>query len=376
MKANNMRVLFLRSNPILPDPRVEKQAAALSAAGYQVNILGWDRTGKFPSSCSIQDVNIERLQINSKYGRGLANLPQLIQWQIRLLVWLIKHRYEFDLIHACDFDTIIPAWVLKVIFNKHLIYDIFDFYADHLQSTPRVFKSIIRVLDRILINQADAVILVDDVRRAQIYPANPKKLIIVYNTPNNIPPQKKSSYVSNGQFRIAYIGLLQYERGLLELINTVSKHSEWRLDLAGFGGDELEIIDLANAQSNIYFHGRIPYQQTLEISSRADVLVATYDPVNPNHKFASPNKLFEAMMLGKPVIVSDGTNIDQIVQDRHCGLVIPYGDTAALEEAINTLYNNLSLRHTLSKNARQAYNDKYNWGKMKARLLNLYQEFN
>lgn len=373
--AANMRVIFLRSNPIQPDPRVEKQAAALSETGYQVKILGWDRSGKFPASCSIQDIQIHRLKIIASYGRGLANLPHLIRWQIRLLVWLTKHRREFDLIHACDFDTVLPAWLMKIFFKKHLIYDIFDFYADHLQATPKLVKSVIRTLDRFIINQADAVILVDDVRREQILPASPKKLVVIYNTPEDILPIKKPQKQDNSQLRIAYIGLLQYERGLIELLQVVTEHPEWQLDLAGFGGDEKEIVELANAHQNICFLGRIPYQQTLELSSRADVLVATYDPAIPNHKYASPNKLFEALMLGKPVIVSEGTNIDRIAKNHQCGLVVPYGDTAALEGALSTLHINIALRRSLSKNARQTYQDKYSWDTMKARLLQLYQEF-
>ena len=51
------------------------------------------------------------------------------------------------MVHACDFDTILPALMCKWLWKIKVIYDIFDFYADHLRATPNLIKRMIRAVD-------------------------------------------------------------------------------------------------------------------------------------------------------------------------------------------------------------------------------------
>lgn len=367
-------VLFLRSNPIDPDPRVEKSAAALAGAGYIVSVLGWDRTSRLDKEITVGGVGITRLGIRANYGTGLRNLPALIRWQWGCLIWLIRHRRDINIIHACDFDTLIPALILKLFWKKVVVYDIFDFYADHLRLTPNWIKKIVRYLETKSINWVDGVILVDDERRSQIAGSNPRNLVVVYNTPQDFYQQLKGEEEKkdNQGFTIVYVGLLQIERGLLEVIDVMKKHPEWKMDLAGFGGDEVALRIQAEELDNVRWHGRISYTRALELSSQADVLFATYDPAIPNHRYASPNKVFEAMMLGIPIIGARGTNVDKIIEKHNCGLVIEYGIIDELDKALTTLYESPELRSWLGNNGREAYKSVFNWAEMESRLLNFY----
>ncbi len=367
-----MRILFCRSNPIDPDPRVEKEAQALSEAGHQVQAIAWDRSGQLPTAENKNGLQVQRLAIRAAFGHGMGNLPALIKWQFGLLFWLIRQRKTYDILHACDFDTIIPAMICKLFFRTPVVYDIFDFYADHLRATPELIKAFIRKLDLCLIGQADATILVDEAREKQINGAHPRQLIYIYNAPEEIKISRYRNEKKAG-LRIAYIGLLQIERGLLELIDVLKKYSQWHLDLAGFGGDEEKILARAAGMSNVTWHGRIPYEKTLAISAQADVLIATYDPSIPNHRYSSPNKLFEAMMLARPILVAQETNMDSIVHAHECGLVVPYADVEALEQAFLQLENQPNLCQKLGENGRQAYETRYGWSIMKTRLVQLYQ---
>ncbi|PKO07315.1 MAG: glycosyltransferase WbuB [Chloroflexi bacterium HGW-Chloroflexi-3] len=371
-----MRIVKLRSNPISPDPRVEKEAKSLSKAGFEVYALGWDRTGILPRSEKRGDFSISRLQIQAKFGSGLMNFPALFRWQIGLMGWLLRNKKNYEIIHACDFDTILPALVMKIFWKKVVIYDIFDFYADHLRKTPKIIKNLIRQLDFWAINHSDGVILVDDSRRAQISGSKPKICVSVYNSPDDLrfslPHNQQRG--SNSSLRISYIGLLQVERGLFELIEVLKNHPNWFLDLAGFGGDEDVILSSIKDMKNVHWHGRIPYQKALELSHESDVLIATYDPSIPNHRYSSPNKVFEAMMLGKPIIVAKNTNMDLIIEKANCGIIVKYGVIEDLEKALTLLDENKNLRFKLGENARQAYEDTYSWAKMQERLLDLYDQ--
>jgi glycosyltransferase involved in cell wall biosynthesis len=368
------RVLFCRSNPIDPDPRVEKEARALLNAGYQVEVIAWDRTGELPRTESKDNFTIHRLAIPAEYARGMGNLPALIRWEWGLLGWLLRYGQEFDVLHACDFDTVLPALICRWLYRKKLVYDIFDFYADHLRKTPEWIKSLIRWADLRAASRADAVILVDEARKPQILGVRIKRLRVIYNTPEDTTPEitDATNQITTG-LRIVYVGLLQFERGLLELLTVLEEHPEWELDLAGFGGDSQSILARAEILPNVTWHGRIPYQKTLQLTASADVSFATYDPEIPNHRYASPNKIFEAMMLGIPIIAARGTNMDRIALENECGLVVEYGDLVDLENALQKLADDPDLRKRLGENGRAAYENEYSWEIMAERLTSLYQ---
>jgi glycosyltransferase involved in cell wall biosynthesis len=130
---------------------------------------------------------------------------------------------------------------------------------------------------------------------------------------------------------------------------------------------------MAAGLANVAFHGRVGYERALAMMYRADTLIATYDPSIPNHRYASPNKLFEAMMLAKPIVVARGTNMDRIVERHGCGLVVEYGNLRDLAAAMGRLAHDLGLRHRLGAAGRKAYEQEYNWDIMRERLVHLYQ---
>jgi len=370
-----MRILFCRSNPIDPDPRVEKEARALAGDGHQVTVLGWDRSGVLPIEELQVDFQLFRLNVKAEYASGMSNLPQLLKWELGLMHWLIVRRNKYDVIHACDFDTILPCLFARWLFKKKVVYDIFDFYADHLRKVPSRIKKMIRAIDLWAIGQADAVILVDDSRMRQITGSRPRRCEVIYNSPEDIssPQIPEGIFSSDAVLKVAYVGLLQEERGLFEMVEVLRLHPSWEMAVAGFGGDREKFLESIRGTSNIRWFGRVAYDQAIKISSAADVLFATYDPAIANHFYSSPNKIFEAMMLGKPIIVARGTNIDRIVEHYENGVVVEYGKIQELENALVSL-NDPGKRERAGINSRYAYDQEYGWSKMKTRLIAIYRE--
>jgi glycosyltransferase involved in cell wall biosynthesis len=84
--------------------------------------------------------------------------------------------------------------------------------------------------------------------------------------------------------------------------------------------------------------------------------------------------VFEAMMLGKPVIVAAGTNMDRIIAEADCGSIVPYGDIPSLESTLVTLASDPELVRKLGNNARQAYKTRFAWSIMSQRLASLYEK--
>jgi len=102
--------------------------------------------------------------------------------------------------------------------------------------------------------------------------------------------------------------------------------------------------------------------------------VALYDPKLRNSTHAAPNKIFEAMMAGKPIVVNEGTSLARFVRHVNCGVVIPFGNVVCLSNALTRLMGDKQFAKEMGANARQAYDTCYNWKLMRVRILRTYGE--
>jgi glycosyltransferase involved in cell wall biosynthesis len=123
----------------------------------------------------------------------------------------------------------------------------------------------------------------------------------------------------------------------------------------------------------VRFHSRVPYERALELAANAHVLFATYDPAIPNHRYSSANKLFEAMALGKPIVVARGTGMDRLVHQEKIGFVVAYGKLDELEKAFLEVASwDRQVRQTFARRVRTLYERKFSWSIMKEELRRLY----
>lgn len=362
------RVLVLRSkSPAGIEPRIDKEAMALARAGYDVSVYLWDRRCEFPRSESRDGYRITRLRRRGSYG-GPDLVIRLPLWWFRCLLQVATTRP--DIVHAVDFDSALPAVLSKRIFCHRLVYDIFDFYGDMIAlPLSGSMRSRIARWERGVVSAADLVIIADLARRAQLGDATPRRLVEVMNVPEEraFPPKRGTEFV------VFYGGMIARDRGLTQLV-AACEDSGAKLVVAGHGPDEGTLLPRIESSPAARFLGNVPYAEVLENTAAADAIVALYDPVVPGNRFASPNKLFEAMMLEKPVIVSDGTRPADIVRDVGCGIVVPYGDTDALRDALERLMLSPHEAQTMGTRGRAAYLARFNWKEMERRLLDAYRE--
>lgn len=385
-----MKVIFIRSNSVLPDPRVEKEVNSLISRGYKVKILSWDRmndsnnTKEGEIKLGNGKVPIRWFNIKASFGGGMKTLKGLLAFQISLLFWLIKHNKEYDIVHACDFDTVLPARICTKIFKKKIIYDIFDYYIDSFQ-VPKVLKSLIEKVDLLMISSVDAVIITNERRLEQINKSKPQKVVVIHNSPEEkrrdiinewprIISMKNEKYVKNSnKIKLVYVGILSYNRFLLELLEIIRLDPRYELHIAGFGPLEVNIKNSSKEHSNIYFYGKLPYNQALNLEEYCDILFAVYSPSVPNHKYSSPNKLYEAMMLGKPIIVARGTGIDEFVENFDIGKVVDY-EKNSFKQALNEIAESRREEWDLKERTQKLYFENFSWGIMSERLSTLYSE--
>lgn len=372
-----MKIVYMRSNSINPDPRVEKEMSAAIGCGHIPIGIGWNRN-KAESKLSKEkiylsngSVDVYRFNIDAEFGSGLKNLIPLIKWQVCLIKWLIKNRKKYDLIHACDFDTVLAALFMRILFNKKYVYDIFDFYVDAF-SVPNSLKGIIKKIDFFAIKKAEVTILTNESRIEQISGSNPKEIAFIHNTPKEIQDITLDKVVKNNKKRIFYGGILPENRMIEEVIKICSRHPEWEFIIAGFGPIEQKCREYAEKLDNIKFLGKIQYKDIIKNTINSDVIFACYDPSVPNHKYSSPNKLYEAMMCKKPIIVCNGTGIDKLVIEKNIGLTCDFNEES-LEECFISIFEDENKYKCMANNSRFIYDSEYKWSIMSKRLENIYK---
>ena len=361
-------VVFLRGSAIYPDSRLEKEVSSLSDAGYSVYVLAWDRKSWLKNISSNLNYTLVRIPLRAPVGK-FTILFWPIWWAIAG-IWLLFHKW--DVVHAADFNCYPPALLVAKIKRKKLVYDIYDFFPD-TAPLPGILRSIAYFVDTRGMKYANRLIVVDHCRLGQIDHEGDESVCVLYNSPNDFE-NKNQDKIGDGKFSIFYGGTHQYDRDILSMVMVVKEHPDIELIIAGGGDPKIvqHLSEIVDTMPNARHLGVLPYSEILSYSQDCDLLFALYDPSNKNNKLASPNKLFEAMMCGKPIIVNEGVATADKVREEKCGLVVPYGDCEALKEAVLLLKNNPELRKELGENGRRAYETKYNWKIMEKRLLDLY----
>lgn len=368
-----MKVLFLRSNPVDPDSRVEKEVTALSKAGHKVTIFAWDRSKNHDLEGTIElfggyQIEVYRIGIQSAFSAGFKkNLMPLARFQKEIWKFIRKHKQNFDVIHACDFDTAFAAFCSKPHECK-FIYDVFDYYVDSF-SVPGLLRSMVERVDTYMLNHSDAVIICTEERVHQLRYAHPRKLVTIHNTPMKADDLNRIENTEHKNIKIAYVGILSYGRNILETCEFVSANKQYELHIGGFGILESAIKEYADKNNNIHFYGKLSYSDTLKLERQCDILIAFYDPDVPNHKYAAPNKFYEALMLGKPVIMAEGTGMSEVVRQKDIGSVVPY---SCPEKGFLELSRKRDVWKDMGDREKKLYDQVYSWKTMECRLIGLY----
>ena len=374
----NKGIVFVRSTNIQFDSRIQKEITSALKAGYKCIVLAWDRENHSQSSSVFKtaygNAEVIYYQKSAKFGGGFASVGKFIGFNKWLYSMLKKLVNEYSIIHACDLDTAIPCKLICKKYNKYMVYDIFDYYI-HSHSIPtKLGKTIVSHLENRVINKAYYTIICNEQRLEQIKHAKPKKVEIIHNTPDIGLISEKVSLKDkeSKRIKVVYVGVLLDNRLLIEVINKIKELDDIELYIGGFGILEKEVSEYDKKFDNIHFCGQMEYKQVLELENRCDIMFATYNPDVANHKYSAPNKIYEAMALGKPIIVCKGTGIDVLVEKEGIGIAINY-DGKEFIEAIDSLKSK-ETRNKMGEKGKLLYNQKYSWAVMEKKLFSIYED--
>jgi glycosyltransferase involved in cell wall biosynthesis len=176
----------------------------------------------------------------------------------------------------------------------------------------------------------------------------------------------------------AYVGVIATNRGAVEMVRafeSLSGISGAKLDLAGaFSPHGLaETLQELPGWVSVKYHGEVSRMQVAHLLGDARAGLVLFHP-SPNHIDAQPNKMFEYMSAGLPVIASDFPLWRRIIDGAGCGLLVDPLNPEAIADAMRWIIDHPVQAEAMGRRSRQAVEDTFNWDAEASKLFSLYKK--
>lgn len=364
-----MKVMLVISVPV--HPGTDKLARTLAKAGYEVRVLRWDRQCLGVLETKHDGYITNMVQLKAPSGNGAVMLYWLKWWSAE---YHKINEFKPDVVHCLNWDTLLPAILAKRMLGCKVIYQALDSLGGSYNGKLKL-RIPARMIEKLTAKWADEIFVVSEPFLDIFH-----RGIVIYNIPEDTGVNPKSK---EGRFTLFYGGNISDAR-LIRKVAVATKMLGVRFVLAGKEMD-VGVIDYAVSQGAEYI-GVISHDELIRQTLESDAIICLSDMRIPDFKMSMPNKLFEAMMCGKPIIVTGGTPMARLVSQERCGLILDkiydpldYDLPAAeliydLEGALVALQSK-QFRDRLGQNGRKAYERQYNWEKESKKLLEMYEQW-
>jgi glycosyltransferase involved in cell wall biosynthesis len=402
------RVAMVIYGDVSYDSRVQKEANSLVQAGHEVTIFCLDGS---PETMRMVDPRVEVRRVPVRGRRGLPHAPSpflqstgrlarpvaRVRWlgvYVRNLVsWgraVRRLASGYDTWHVHDFTGLVAAWIARPV-QVALVYDVHDLFLETGTGArlPRSMRWAVRRLERRLVRRADLVVTVND-GLADRFRAlvRPGRLQVVHNcaaswtAPDPRPTLIRDALGLGGDEPVLlYHGILDRARGLEMLFEAVLDPNLRRahLVLLGAGHDRERLAQLAMEPrfgGRVHLLDPVPPSDLLPWVASADVGAMPMPPATLNLFLSTPNKLFECLAAGVPVVVSDFPVVRRIVVDDPDGPLGRTCDPTSAGDVARALHEIVGLDASAAAELRgrceRAARERWNWEKQVAPMLEAY----
>jgi glycosyltransferase involved in cell wall biosynthesis len=371
VRQRRAKICVLTSVHLPFDGRVfHKEACSLAKAGYEVTLI----------ACHDREETVSGVRIVPlpKPGSRLHRMTAVLWRLYRLAV-----RENADVYHFHDPELMIVGLLLKLRGRK-VIWDVHEHYPNAIldkyylgRPLRRIVSKSFDLFERCVVRFFDYVIYTTPFVGVRY-----QKMTVRSGRIENYPILSLSETFERApQDRIIYLGAMSRIRGLIEVIEAfglvAARHPNWELCLVGSSRPqsfEQEMKDLAarrGVAANVKFLAWVPYEEKERLSSQASMGVITYLPYS-NNTSCLPNKLFDYMLVGLPVIASNFPLYREVVEPDRCGLIVDPSKPEEIARAIEYLMEHPQEARQMGERGRKAVMEKYNWEQESERLLQIY----
>lgn len=347
------------------DVRSEKICRSLVRLGHEAHFVGWDRRGG-ENKNMVPGAHYHLMDCRVAQGRSTLWAQAKFTWYAASQLKAIKA----DVVCAVNEDNFLRAVFFRKRYFSHLVCDFYDSHADRFSESPGVIRLPIRAISHWCKKVSDRLVVTDPLRWERLGDFR-HKASVIQNVPVD-PGGHLASKLPVGETKILVTGAMSKHRGLEQILRAVEQCSDAKILAAGRPSDSFaERVFLQHPL--VEYHGIVTPQESLELAAECDAIYAFYAPINQNQIYASPNKLFDAMCVGRPVILNSEVKMSQWAADQSVGLLGPYADIDALQAIIRSLPARRASLQQFAEDARRRYVESHSWQKMEGILAGLYE---
>ncbi len=278
--------------------------------------------------------------------------PELLPWMLLLRLWRIKVIYD---VHENAGETIQSKKFIPALIR-----------------TPLAFA--VRLLERLSDTLCSAIVVVTP----SIGESFGSSAIVVQNFP--FEEEFDVGHVAETTHRqphFAYVGRITRIRGVIEMVKALELLDipEVRLQVVGaFGPGRIEDeTSTLPGWESVVFHGWTERAVVADILANVRAGLVLFHPL-PNHTSSQPNKLFEYMAAGLPLIASDFPLWRDLIEKEKCGVLVNPESPESIAEGMQWVLDNPDEARSMGLRGRQAVRDTYNWAPEARKLIGLYKE--
>lgn len=357
----NRRIIVSVTNDLYTDQRVRKVCEFLVEQNYMVTLVG----RRLKGSKTMPETRYKTKRFPLWFNKGALFYAN---YNLRLFFYLLFHKA--DVLLANDLDTLFANhWARKFKRNCRLIYDSHEYYigVPELVGRPRI-QNFWRSIEKRTVPKVDAMYTVNE-SIAELYRKEYKREVKVVRNISDFKgfkaeKTKEELCLPTDKAIVIIQGAgINIDRGAEELIEAIQWVDNAILIFVG-DGDVLEQLKMRVAamkwEEKVWFFGKRSYDELMNFTHFSSVGISMDKDTNVNYRFSLPNKIFDYIHAGIPLLVSDLPEIRRIVEGFEIGLICPSHDPKEIASYITRIITDTELRKKFDVNLKKA-SDQLTW---------------
>lgn len=303
--------------PTITQPRFQKRLKSLSKE-HKLNIFAFDRGLYKKNSIDFENVKILGEMKNKNYLKRFSIYYTIIKT-------ILSTRKNTDLFYFFTFDFALLGFLL--LKRNQYVYEIGDFAY---LSLPKSIVNILTYLDLRIIKNSYRTILTSEGFKNYLNEKSKKTNSNLIVIPNKPPveilkfPRKTHEFKSANKLRFGFVGILRYPNTVFKIVKLVAKKfPQHEFVFYGDGGLKNQFLELTKKYKNLHYKGQFKNPDDLgKIYDEFDIHIACYDITGLNQKLAEPNKLYESIYFGNPIIATKNSFFGDKVSKSNIGYTL------------------------------------------------------
>lgn len=346
-----------------------KECLTLADAGYDTTLIACDGKQKSES--------VHLIKVKEEGGRFKRIFLRAYD------VYKMARNVKADIYHFHDPELLPYGLIIKMTTRAKVIYDSHECYPEDLQNKewlPKYLRmpvaKIYKFIEDVGARRFDMVVAATPYIYKR-FEGVAKKIVTVNNYPRLQDFETESdTNTSINRVGVCYVGAISEIRGILPFLDSLTNvEPAVKVYVAGTFATE-HIKKLVFSHPNwirVEFSGQVNRAEIQNIYQKSFAGIVNFLKA-PNHEFSQPNKLFEYMAAGIPVIASDFQLWKDIIEPTACGITVRPDSATEITNAINKLYADKQLAESMGQAGREAVVDKYSWDREGVVLVDAYKE--